>query len=273
VRIAPAGVAEPDGLEQLVDTPASLTLVAPADPQAELDVLLRGHVREQRVRLEHHPHVALVGRDVRDVLAVDDDAAAVRAVEAGDEPERGRLAAARRPEQRQELALSERDVDAVQRPDGAEVAMQVLQLEKSHGRYLAPASWSCPPRRRPMKSRLSIAAHVIPKLINVKAAAPYGSVSFTYCRKIGNVWNCARFAIVNSPITIASARNEPASAAARMFGRITRTSVTGQLAPRLCDASVSVCTSIDRKPASSEKNMYGNARITYVAARIPFGWS
>ncbi len=56
-----------------------------------------------------------------------------------------------------------------------------------------------------------------------------------------------------------------------MFGRITFTSVVGQLAPRLCDASVSVCTSIERKPASSEKNMYGNARMTYAVARNPHG--
>ena len=67
---------------------------------------------------------------------------------------------------------------------------------------------------------------------------------------------------MNSPITIASVRNAALSAATRMFGRITRTSVVRQLAPRLCDASVSVCTSIARKPASSEKNMYGKARIT-----------
>ena len=59
------------------------------------------------------------------------------------------------------------------------------------------------------------------------------------------MWNASRLAIVNSPSTIASVRNEPASAAARMFGRITLSSVRGQLAPRLCDASVSVCTSID----------------------------
>ena len=65
--------------------------------------------------------------------------------------------------------------------------------------------------------------------------------------------NVASEAIVNSPITIASVRKAPAMAATRMFGRITRNSVVGQLAPRFCDASVSVCTSIARKPASSAK--------------------
>ena len=77
--------------------------------------------------------------------------------------------------------------------------------------------------------------------------------------------------MVNSPMTIASVRKRPPSAATRMFGRITRKSVVGQLAPRLWDASVSVCTSIERKPVSSEKYMYGNARITYAATRKPYG--
>jgi hypothetical protein len=74
--------------------------------------------------------------------------------------------------------------------------------------------------------------------------------------------NWDRLAIVYSPMTIASVRNEPARAAALMLGRITRKSVVGQPAPRLCEASVSVCTSIERNPVSSEKYMYGNARIT-----------
>ena len=98
-----------------------------------------------------------------------------------------------------------------------------------------------------------MAAHVIPKLISDTAAAGYACVSLMYWMYVGNVWNAERLAIVYSPITIASVRNEPASAATRMFGRITRPSVVRQVAPRLRDASVSVCTSIARKPASSEK--------------------
>ncbi len=74
-----------------------------------------------------------------------------------------------------------------------------------------------------------------------------------YWMYVGNVSNALSEAIVNSPITIASVRNAPASAATRMLGRITRMSVVRQLAPRFSDASVSVCTSIERKPASSEK--------------------
>src|ERR1019366_9472023 len=100
--------------------------------------------------------------------------------------------------------------------------------------HLAPAimrlDW---PRLRPTRSSESIAAQVMPKLISVTAPAGKPRDSFTYWMKIGKVWKAERFAIVNSPITIASVRNDAASAAERMFGRTTRKSVVVQLAPRL----------------------------------------
>ena len=70
---------------------------------------------------------------------------------------------------------------------------------------------------------------------------------------------------MNSPITIASVRNAPRARRRGCSEGSPAGASSRQLAPRLCDASVSVCTSIERKPASSEKNMYGNARITYAA--------
>ena len=45
--------------------------------QRELDVLCHRHMAEQRVVLEHQPHAALAGGDVRDVAAVQCDAAMV----------------------------------------------------------------------------------------------------------------------------------------------------------------------------------------------------
>jgi hypothetical protein len=130
--VAIGRVAEADQLEQVVDALRAVALLAPPDLEAEVDVLAGGHVREQRVRLEDHAHVPLVGRHAGDVLAVHDYPALVRPVEARDEAQRGRLAAPRGAEHRQELALAEGDVDAVQRLDGAEVAMEVLQLEIGH---------------------------------------------------------------------------------------------------------------------------------------------
>src|SRR5439155_13234374 len=99
MRVAVGRRSEPDELEQLADAPATVLLLPSTDLQPELDILARRHVWEQRVRLEDHPHVALVGRDVRHVLAVDDDTALVGPVEAGNEAQGGRLPAAGRSEQ------------------------------------------------------------------------------------------------------------------------------------------------------------------------------
>jgi hypothetical protein len=66
--------------------------------QGKLDVLRHRHVAEQRVVLEHQPHAALAGGDVRDVAAVQRDAAVVDAGEPGDGAQQGALAAAAGPE-------------------------------------------------------------------------------------------------------------------------------------------------------------------------------
>src|SRR5262249_12525226 len=155
--------------EQVGHPLRALALVASADPETELDVLARGHVREERIGLEHHPHVALVGSDAGDVLALDEDPARVRPVEAGDEAQRRRLAAARRSEQRQELALAELDVDALERLEAAELTVKILEVEVRH---LAPAITALrAPRLRPTRSSDNIAAQVMRKLSNVSAPA------------------------------------------------------------------------------------------------------
>ena len=87
--------------------------------ERERDVLARRHVREQGVVLEHHAHVALVGRDPADVVAVDLDGARGLDGEPRDHPQGRRLARAGRPEQRDELTLPDVEVHAV---DGSHVA-------------------------------------------------------------------------------------------------------------------------------------------------------
>ena len=51
---------------------ATFRRVDTAQLESELHVLLRRHVREEAVGLEHHAHVALVGRDEGDVLVAHD---------------------------------------------------------------------------------------------------------------------------------------------------------------------------------------------------------
>ena len=59
-----------------------------------------------------------------------------RPVEARDEAERGRLAAARRPEQRDELARRDVEIDPGEGDDLPEPAVQLLQLDVGHGLFL-----------------------------------------------------------------------------------------------------------------------------------------
>ena len=94
----------------------------------------------RRVRLEDHAHVAPVGRHAGDVPAADRRRGRVGVLEAGEAPQRGRLAAAGRPEQRHELAGREVQGQPVEGVDPAVAAAQVGQLD---GRAAAPVrtSW------------------------------------------------------------------------------------------------------------------------------------
>ena len=86
------------------------------DTQRVGDVVAHRHVREQRVVLEHHRHVALARRPGRDVLAADAQRALGRRLQPGDRTQQRRLAAAGRAEQGEELAVGDRQVDAVDAP-------------------------------------------------------------------------------------------------------------------------------------------------------------
>ena len=76
------------------------------DAQAEGHVLEHGHVAEQGVVLEDEADIAGADMAPTGVDLVHQDLAAGREVEAGDDPEQGRLARAGRPEERHELALA-----------------------------------------------------------------------------------------------------------------------------------------------------------------------
>ena len=94
------------------------------------DVVADGHVREQRVVLEDGVDVTVERRDRGHVLAVEQDAARGRQLEAGDHPERRGLARPRRTEHREELAVADVEVDAV---DGDDVAEPLLHALEAHG--------------------------------------------------------------------------------------------------------------------------------------------
>jgi hypothetical protein len=93
-------------------------------------------MRKERIALEHHGDRALRRRQYGHVAAGDRDAARVRLLEPGDEPQRRRLAAARRAEEHVERSGVERERDVVDRTHdtigGRPVLAHVLGTDRGH---------------------------------------------------------------------------------------------------------------------------------------------
>ena len=85
--------------EQLGAPAAALAAPHAARAQRELDVVGHGHVAEQRVVLEDEADLALPRADVRDVAAMQHDAAVIDRCQARDGAQQRALAAAGRAEQ------------------------------------------------------------------------------------------------------------------------------------------------------------------------------
>ena len=109
-------------------------------------------MRIERVGLEHHGEPALRRADIRHVLRVDQHLAGGDVLEAGDEAQKRRLAATRRPDEHRELAVLDVEIDAVDDADGAERLAHGLQLDAAHGRILLIANHFTAPNVRPRTS-------------------------------------------------------------------------------------------------------------------------
>ena len=105
LRLAPGHLLQPDLLQDLADSRRDLGSLQLLPLQAVGDVLRHGHVREQRVGLEHEVDRPAVRGLAEQVLAVQRDGALVGELEAGQDSQECRLAAAAGTEQREELAL------------------------------------------------------------------------------------------------------------------------------------------------------------------------
>ena len=87
-------------------------------------------MRKQRVVLEHHVDRALVRQHMGDVLAVEQDAALVRRLEAGEHSQQRGLAAAAGAEQREKLAGPDVERQPVHRAEIAEFLADALDAEQ-----------------------------------------------------------------------------------------------------------------------------------------------
>jgi hypothetical protein len=93
-------------------------------------------VRVQRVVLEDHCDVAVLGGQVGDVTVADPDLAAVDLLEAGEHAQRGGLAASRGADEDEELAVLDVDVELVDGGGGVAGVDPggVVELHGCHGR-------------------------------------------------------------------------------------------------------------------------------------------
>ena len=89
-------------------------------------------MRVERVGLEHHRDIAGARRQIVDGLAADLDHAVADILEPGDHPQRRRLAAAGRTDQRDKLAILDLKIDAMHDVDIAVALDQLFECDGSH---------------------------------------------------------------------------------------------------------------------------------------------
>ena len=117
---------------RLADPPLDLRLGDLAQLQAEGEVVADRHVRVERVALEHHRDVAVLGRDVVDDLVADAQLALGDLLEPRDHPQAGRLPAPRRPDEHHELAVTDLEVEV---RHGDHLAVSLEHVIERHGRH------------------------------------------------------------------------------------------------------------------------------------------
>ena len=110
--------------------------------QPEGDIFEHRHVAKQRVVLKDETDLALADADLARVLAVEQHLAGVRRLQAGDYPEQRGLARARQPQQRDQLAGFDVQVDIVNCDEVAELLADISELD-THAAILAISSCSC----------------------------------------------------------------------------------------------------------------------------------
>ncbi|MNT22620.1 hypothetical protein D3C72_1580100 [compost metagenome] len=129
MRLALAQVAHLHQVEHLAHPLADGLAAEPVLLQAEGDVLLHGHMREQGVGLEHHVDRPLVRRQCVHPLAIDGDAALGGRLEATEAAQQGRFAAARAAQQGEYLALADVQVDVIDGDEAIEFLAQITNGE------------------------------------------------------------------------------------------------------------------------------------------------
>ncbi|ABA50513.1 hypothetical protein BURPS1710b_1039 [Burkholderia pseudomallei 1710b] len=134
---------------RLLDRVVDLLLLRARELQAERHVVVERHVRIERVRLEHHRDAALRARHVVDLRAVDQQLAARNLLEPRDHPHQRGFAAAARPDEHDELAVDDVEIDVAQH---FVVVVALADIAQEHACHdLSP--FSCAAARRVGRAR------------------------------------------------------------------------------------------------------------------------
>ena len=142
LRLAVEQLLEAEDPGRVVDPLLDVGLRDLPELQPERHVVADRHVRVERVALEDHRDVAILGGDVVDDAVADPERAVADLLETGDHPEAGRLAAARWPDEDHELAVRDGKVQVV---DREYVAVALGDALECHGRHVRT---STPPGHR-----------------------------------------------------------------------------------------------------------------------------
>ena len=137
-RLALEQACQLENAGRLAHPPVDLVLRDAPVAQPVGHVVVDAHVGIERVVLEHHGDVALGGLEPGHLARADVDLAGGRGLEAGDEPQQGRLAAAGGADDHGELAVLDAEIDAVE--GGKAVGVGLLQPAQHDLRHGA-----CPP--------------------------------------------------------------------------------------------------------------------------------
>ncbi len=130
VRFAAAEIFELHQRQHVGDAFADLRLGQAFLLESEGDIGLDVQMRKQRVALKHHIDRPPIRRHLREIDAVEQDAAGIRLFEAGDQPQQRGLAAAGRSEQRKELALVDVERKLIDGGEAAEALAQALDAQQ-----------------------------------------------------------------------------------------------------------------------------------------------
>jgi hypothetical protein len=130
-------LAEAKDAGRVLHPPVDLALLELPELEPEGHVLVRGHVRVERVVLENHRDVTVLGRELVDHPVADANLARCDRLEPRDHAERRRLPAAGGTDKDRELAVPDAQVELVHGARAVRIDLrQLVELNLRHRRLI-----------------------------------------------------------------------------------------------------------------------------------------